>query len=386
MRQAGVIAAAALYALENHVDRLAEDHAHARLLAEAVEQTEGLSLESGPVETNLVWIRVDPALGTAPDVAARLRADGVLVSALGPQVLRACTHLDVSRCASGHAATTAIRRLLAGDGPDLRQRANRPGSDGCRSSRCTAGTSTPPPREPSSASWHPGRHGPAPRKLGRPSPRPTSLTTGAMSNFTQRSSSVDADTLKLIERFGVAGPSSFPYVPGLLSFREAPALLKAFEGLTSRPDVVLCDGQGIAHPRRLGMACHLGLWLDLPTIGCAKSRLCGHFDEPGPERGDRSPLYRPGRGRRLGRADPRTGQAAVRLARPPLRPGVGRRGRPGDGAEISSPGAEPDGTRLRQRDPPRRSRRSDVSEMIPPDRLRCGRRSPKSELAPAKKV
>ena len=96
MRQAGVLAAAAIHALNNHVARLAEDHANAKILARAVIDTEGLSLESGPVETNLVWIAVDPALGTAPDLAARLKAEGVLLSALGPQVLRACTHLDVS--------------------------------------------------------------------------------------------------------------------------------------------------------------------------------------------------------------------------------------------------------------------------------------------------
>jgi deoxyribonuclease V len=76
----------------------------------------------------------------------------------------------------------------------------------------------------------------------------------------------------------------------LLSFREAPALLDVFARLKTRPDVILCDGQGIAHPRRLGIASHLGLWLGLPTVGCAKSRLCGTYDEPGPQRGDRSPL------------------------------------------------------------------------------------------------
>ncbi len=96
MRQAGILAAAALYALEHHVNRLAEDHANARILAKAVEETPGLRLESGAVETNLVWIEVDPVLGTASEVAAKLKAKGVLVSALGPQVLRACTHLDVS--------------------------------------------------------------------------------------------------------------------------------------------------------------------------------------------------------------------------------------------------------------------------------------------------
>jgi deoxyribonuclease V len=101
---------------------------------------------------------------------------------------------------------------------------------------------------------------------------------------------VRAETLEVIERVGVVGKATFPYVPGLLSFREAPVVLDAFRKLTTRPDVVLCDGQGIAHPRRIGLASHLGLWLDLPTIGCAKSLLCGKFDEPGPVRGDRSPL------------------------------------------------------------------------------------------------
>ena len=101
---------------------------------------------------------------------------------------------------------------------------------------------------------------------------------------------VEAENFAVVERVGLASPARFPYVPGLLSFREAPALLEVFDRLKTRPDVVLCDGQGLAHPRRLGIACHLGLWLDLPTIGCAKSRLCGQFEEPGPIRGDRSPL------------------------------------------------------------------------------------------------
>ena len=105
---------------------------------------------------------------------------------------------------------------------------------------------------------------------------------------------VEADTFAVIERVGLSSPARFPYVPGLLSFREAPALLEAFARLKARPDVVLCDGQGIAHPRRLGIASHLGLWLDLPTVGCAKSLLCGSFDQPGPDRGDRSPLIHKG--------------------------------------------------------------------------------------------
>ena len=78
----------------------------------------------------------------------------------------------------------------------------------------------------------------------------------------------------------------FPYVPGLLSFREAPLILAGFEQLSSEPDLVLVDGQGMAHPRRLGLACHLGLFLDLPAIGCAKSRLFGVHEPVVTERGD----------------------------------------------------------------------------------------------------
>ena len=83
---------------------------------------------------------------------------------------------------------------------------------------------------------------------------------------------------------------AFPYVPGLLSFREAPAALRALGALPRRPGLVMVDGQGIAHPRRLGLASHLGLWLDVPTIGCAKSRLIGEADKPGTEAGAWSPL------------------------------------------------------------------------------------------------
>jgi deoxyribonuclease V len=87
----------------------------------------------------------------------------------------------------------------------------------------------------------------------------------------------------------------FPYVPGLLSFRESPAILAAIRALRIVPQVFLCDGQGLAHPRRFGLACHLGLWLGCCTVGCAKSRLCGVFVEPGPCRGDHSPLTMDGR-------------------------------------------------------------------------------------------
>lgn len=94
------------------------------------------------------------------------------------------------------------------------------------------------------------------------------------------------ETLEEIDRSVAVQDATFPYVPGLLSFREAPVVLEAFRGLRVRPDVVLCDGQGRAHPRRLGLACHLGLWLGVPTIGCAKSRLHGDHEPPGPTRGD----------------------------------------------------------------------------------------------------
>lgn len=96
--------------------------------------------------------------------------------------------------------------------------------------------------------------------------------------------------LRVIEQAVVAGQSGFPYVPGLLSFREAPLALAALERLRSLPDVLICDAQGYAHPRRFGLACHLGVYLDHPSIGCAKSRLVGTYDEPGPNEGDRSPL------------------------------------------------------------------------------------------------
>jgi deoxyribonuclease V len=82
----------------------------------------------------------------------------------------------------------------------------------------------------------------------------------------------------------------FPCVPGLLSFRELPGVLAAFRKLRNEPDAVLCDTQGLAHPRRFGLACHLGLWLGLPTVGCAKSRLCGESHEPAVAKGKYSRL------------------------------------------------------------------------------------------------
>jgi len=101
---------------------------------------------------------------------------------------------------------------------------------------------------------------------------------------------MDATTLDVTEQILHREPTRFPYVPGLLSFREIPALLAAMEQLSEMPDLLLCDGQGIAHPRRLGIAAHLGVVTGLPAIGVGKSRLTGTFEEPGNERGDWSPL------------------------------------------------------------------------------------------------
>jgi len=121
---------------------------------------------------------------------------------------------------------------------------------------------------------------------------PPRLVAGADVSFDRRSPELfaavvvlDMASLAVVDHAVAHAPAGFPYVPGFLSFREIPPLLEAFEQLATRPDLLVCDAHGRAHPRRFGLACHLGVLLDLPSIGCAKSRLVGAHREPGPRRG-----------------------------------------------------------------------------------------------------
>lgn len=101
----------------------------------------------------------------------------------------------------------------------------------------------------------------------------------------------DLETMACVEEGWHVAATRIPYVPGYLSFREGPAMIAAIAGLRRRPDLILVDGQGIAHPRRLGIASCLGVLLEMPAIGCAKSRLVGEYQEPPPEKGSWSGLY-----------------------------------------------------------------------------------------------
>lgn len=103
---------------------------------------------------------------------------------------------------------------------------------------------------------------------------------------------LDAQTLEVVDKAYHQMHITFPYITGLFSFREIPPLLEAYKKLDIKPDLVICDAQGIAHPRRFGMACHLGIELDLPTIGCGKTRLVGIYDKEklGTERGSQLDL------------------------------------------------------------------------------------------------
>ncbi|HJR09081.1 MAG TPA: deoxyribonuclease V [Pyrinomonadaceae bacterium] len=107
-------------------------------------------------------------------------------------------------------------------------------------------------------------------------------------------------SLEVLEEVGVVSETKFPYVPGLLSFREASPVLAAWSKLKTEPDAVMFDGQGIAHPRRIGIASHVGLFLNRPTLGCAKSILVGKHEEPAEERGSWQPLVDPKNGETIG--------------------------------------------------------------------------------------
>lgn len=130
-----------------------------------------------------------------------------------------------------------------------------------------------------------------------PLTRPVRTIAGADISFNKFSETVyagivvlDLNSLQIVETAGVQSVAKFPYVPGLLSFRETPSLLEAWAQLKIKPDVLMLDGQGLAHPRRCGIACHVGVLLDLPTIGCAKSILVGKHGELAAEAGSQAPL------------------------------------------------------------------------------------------------
>lgn len=129
------------------------------------------------------------------------------------------------------------------------------------------------------------------------SARAISLVAGADVSYSKRGGEAVAamvvlsyPDLELMDEAFVRGRISFPYIPGLLSFREAPLLIRAFRRLRHLPDAVLYDGQGIAHPRGFGLASHMGVLLDLPSIGCAKKKLVGDFQEVGLQAGSTTPL------------------------------------------------------------------------------------------------
>ncbi|MEW6638714.1 MAG: deoxyribonuclease V [Actinomycetota bacterium] len=100
--------------------------------------------------------------------------------------------------------------------------------------------------------------------------------------------------LSVVEVRGYEAPLEFPYVPGLLAFREIPSVVGALRQVESEVDALICDAHGLSHPRRMGLASHLGLFLDVPTVGCAKTRLTGTHDEPGPEKGSAADLVHRG--------------------------------------------------------------------------------------------
>jgi deoxyribonuclease V len=135
------------------------------------------------------------------------------------------------------------------------------------------------------------------RVVLRPLPRDVRIVAGADISFDKYSDIIHAGfvvlrlpELEVVETAGVTTRTRFPYVPGLLSFRETPALIEAWERVSVRPDVVVLDGQGLAHPRRFGIACHVGLLFDLPAVGFAKTLFVGKYEEPAASAGSTSPL------------------------------------------------------------------------------------------------
>ena len=142
----------------------------------------------------------------------------------------------------------------------------------------------------------------------RPLPGPVRVVAGTDVSYSRGEDVLDAVVVLLafpslapLGHIVVRGAPRFPYVPGFLSFRELPPLLECFARLEVTPDVVICDGQGRAHPRRFGLACHLGWWLDAPVFGCAKSRLLGVARTPGRRRGASTRLIDERAGELLGR-------------------------------------------------------------------------------------
>jgi len=141
----------------------------------------------------------------------------------------------------------------------------------------------------------------APRVRLMPAPGNVRLFAGADVAFSSDGTQVvagvvvwDAEADAVVEQRVAWAACRLPYIPGLLSFRELPGVLGALRKLQTEPQVVLCDAQGLAHPRRLGLASHLGLWLERPTVGCAKSRLCGDHREPGARKGNQAELWHNG--------------------------------------------------------------------------------------------
>jgi deoxyribonuclease V len=135
-------------------------------------------------------------------------------------------------------------------------------------------------------------------ELGTPGPQDLTTVAGldvAYADGSDRLAAavvvLDAATLDVVEEVTVTGIAAFPYIPGLFAFRELPTLVEALSKLTITPDLLVCDGHGLAHPRRFGLACHLGVLTGVPSIGVAKTHFLGTYDPPGPDRGAASPLY-----------------------------------------------------------------------------------------------